>query len=132
THGDDRRLRVVGRSPRAGASLVGGDGDVLLALVGNFEDVRKWRRATAANSTRSPGSRFPRHEFPVFVGGDLDAREARWTHARDFLFGIALQHDLHRLAASSLRQLRRGDSPTIRAELAAESAADVLLQHLNI
>ena len=71
-------------------------------------------------------------KFAVFVGGDLHARERRRTHARDFLFGIALEHDLHRLAASGLRELRRRDAPAIRAKLAAESAADVLLHHLNI
>src|ERR1017187_10662627 len=123
---------MIRRSPRAGASLVGGDGNVLLALVGNFEDVRQWRRTATAHSARSPGARFPCHELAVFVGGNLYPRKAGWTHARDFLFGIALQHDLHRLAASGLRELRGCDSPTIRAELAAESAADVLLQHLNI
>src|SRR5207248_2309840 len=54
------------------------------------------------------------------------------TAAGDLEFGRALQHDLYRLAAGLLRELRRGDAPGIIAELAAKAASNVLLLNSHI
>src|SRR5208337_3385517 len=108
---DDRGLGMVRSSPGTRAALVGRNGDALLALIGHLEDVGQGRCTAAADATRSPGTRLPRGKLPVLVGGDLDTRIAGRPHTRNFLFGIAFEHDLHRLAASSLRQLRAGNAP---------------------
>ena len=120
-------------SKRSASRLrIGRDRDVLFALIGNLEDVGQRRSSSTAHSASSPRARFPGNELAVLVGGDLHARKRRGTHAGDFLFGIALQHDLHRLATRLLGELCACDSPAVRRKLAAESAANILLHDLNV
>ena len=131
-HGDDRCLWMIGRAPGASAALVGGDGSVLLALVGNLEDVGQRRSSATAHAARSPRARFPGDQLAVFVGGDFDARVSRRTHARDFELGFAVEHVLHRLAARFFRQVAGVDVPAIDGKLAAKTAANVLLQDVDV
>src|SRR5664279_1109667 len=94
THGDDRRLRMIGRTPGAGTSLIGGDGRVLLALVGNFEDVWQGRSSAAAHAAGPPGTRIPRDDLAFFGRGNLHAGVGRGTHACHLELGTAVEHVL--------------------------------------
>src|SRR5207248_8360587 len=49
-HGDHASLRMIGRAPCSLRADVVNDADVLLFLVGNLDDVGKWRRASTAGS----------------------------------------------------------------------------------
>src|ERR1017187_8644307 len=131
SHGDERGLGMIGCAPGTGASLVGGDGRVLLALIRDVEDVGQRRSCASAYAASSPGARIPGDEFAVLVGGDLDARVGRGTHAGDLEFGAAVEHVLDRLASRGLGKIGGVDVPAVSGKLAAESAADIFLQHVD-
>src|SRR6185437_1955534 len=131
-HGEHARLGMVRRTPRARWSNIVDDVYVLLLLIRNLPDVWNRRRASTAHATRAPRIRFPRQQRAVFLRADLHSRASRGTAAGGLEFGLAIEHHLYRLAAGFLRELRRCDPPWIKAKLAAEAAADMVLMHVNV
>ena len=131
-HGDDGRLRMVGSAPGPRRADVVADGGVLFALIGNVEDVRNRRHASAAGTARAPGLRLPAGDGSVFLGRHFHAGVSGRPAARNFELGVALQHHANRLAAGFFGELSGNDGPAIRSEFAAEAAADVVLVNANV
>ncbi len=69
---------------------------------------------------------------PSLLAPTLTRANADGRAAGDFEFGAAFEHHLYRRATGLLGKLRGDDAPAIGTELAAESAADVLLPHVNV
>ena len=131
-HGQDRCLGVVGCAPGARRSYIVANRGVLFPLMGNCENVRNGWHAPAAGTTRSPRFRLPGDQSAVPFRAHLHARVRGRPSARDFKFGIALQHDAHRFTLRLLRYLGSENSPAIRRELTAETAANVVLMNVNV
>ena len=132
THGKDRSLRMIRRTPRSPRSDVVANGGVLLALVGNGKDVRNGRHSTAAGAAGAPGIRLPRDKHAVFFRAYFNASICRRACAGGFELRIALEHDANRLASGLLRYLCSKDPPAIWRKLAAETSAHVILVDMDV
>src|SRR5262249_46837989 len=75
-HGDQAALRMVGRTPRACRTNVGGDSGMLLALIGDVgENVRHGRSAASARTSGAPRLRLPSSDGAIFFGGNFHLGE---------------------------------------------------------
>ena len=81
-HGEHGSLRMVRRAPCARRTDVVANRRVLFALVGNLEDVRHRRHASATRPARAPRSGLPRDEGAVFLCADLHPGVSRGTRTR--------------------------------------------------
>ncbi len=126
-------LLVIGRPPRAVRPGVHRDGRVVQTLVRNgVDDIGQGRRAAAGETAGGPGFRLPRGDGAVLLARDLDLGVGRRTVAGDHLLGGAVEEQFHRTAAGLLRKEGAHLAPGIRRELAAESAANVVLLDVDI
>ncbi len=124
---------MIGSAPRAGWTNVGADIGVLQPTIGDiFQDVGHRRCTCRARTAGPPRVRFPGHQGAVFLCGHPDAREDGRTAARHFQLGRTLEHVAHRLASGFLRDLGGVNAPAVRAKLAAEAAANMVLMNVNI
>src|SRR5438093_3032570 len=132
THGKDRSLRMVRRTPRSSWSDVVANGGVLLALVGNGKHIRNGRHSTTAGAAGAPGIRLPRDKRAVFFRSYFDAGICRGTGAGGFELCIALEHDANRFASGLFRYFCSEDTPAIWRKLAAETPAHVILVDMDV
>ena len=130
-HGEERRLRMVGRAPGARAGEVGRHRGVDVTAIGRLEHVGQRCGAGAGQPARSPRVGDPRHHVAVAVGARLDGRPRRGPAAGDRLLVVALDEELDR-ALRFAREPRRLDVPAIDLELRAEAAAHVVGLHVHV
>src|SRR5262245_53578948 len=123
---------MVGRTPCARRTDVGGDSYMLLAKVGNVDHIGHGRSPSSARTSCAPRVGLPRQERAIFFGSDLHFRKSRGTAAGNLKLGVTLQHHAYRLAVCLLRYLRRVGAPAVDAELAAEASAYVVLMHMHV
>ena len=71
-------------------------------------------------------------KLAIFTGTHFDASKRRRASSGDLEFGAAFEHHLYWRATGLFGELCRDDAPAIGTELAAESATNVLLPHVNV
>ena len=99
----------------------------------NVEDVGNVaRHGQTGHAARAPGLALPAGDGAVLHPGYLDLGEQRGPVARDGLLAGPVEPQTHRPSAGFLRQPGAHHGPRIRAELAAESAADVVHLHFDV
>src|SRR5207302_9468238 len=125
-------LGMIGSTPGTRRADIVANAGVLLALVGNIYHVGDRRRSSTAGTARTPGIRLPGDESAVFLRAHFHTRVGGRARPGHFQFRIALQHNADRLAAGFLRDLRRSNAPAVRAKLAAEASADMILMQANV
>ena len=130
-HGEEGRLRMVGRPPGPRAGAVRGHRRVLVLAVGDLEDVGQRRIPGASRAARAPGLRRPGGERAVLLGPHLDLGERRRAVAGHGQLGVTVEHHLDR-RVGQLGELRADDPPAVDVELAAEAAADVVRDHPHV
>src|ERR1035437_4769094 len=123
---------MVRCAPRPCGTDVVANGSVLLPLVRNTEDIRNRRHAATAGPACTPGVGLPRNDRAILFRRYLHSRVSGRTGSRNLQLGITLEHDADRLAASFLGDLCSKDFPTVGGELAAETAANVILMNSNV
>src|SRR6185503_5814342 len=80
-HRNCARLRMIRRAPRSLTADMVDYVCVLLPLVGNIADVRHRRRASAADSTRTPRLAFPRGDRAALLETALHSCIIGWARA---------------------------------------------------